>query len=238
MIIWQGMGFLVALILLVVLGTLGPFFNRPDMVEFKAYSDTIIFFVSAALTLLLGIILRRRKAKVFIDAETGQTVEVKRRDTLFFIPVLFWPVIFAGFGVKFLFGESTLSVYGGTVTRASVYYCFSGARMEEAIAAISSAKPPADFDRLSDAADKTERVQMLKKIGRCGVFRESALPMRFEAAELSQREYQGAVWRIAKVDVVELGGHRLEEALLGVRIFRPHTSENEHFIASDSGKTW
>ncbi|MDR1163438.1 MAG: hypothetical protein LBM17_06360 [Candidatus Accumulibacter sp.] len=238
MIIWQGMGILVALILLVVLGTLGPFFNRPDMVEYKAFSDAIIFFVSAALTLLLGLILRRRKAKVFIDAETGQRVEVRRRDTLFFIPVLFWPVIFTGFGVKFLFSESPVSVYGGAVTRASVYYCLSSIGVEKAIAAISSAKPPADFDRLSDAADKAERVRMLKEIGHCGVFRESALPIRFEAAEFSQREYQGVVWRTAKVDVVEMGGHRLEEALPGVRIFRPYTSEDEHFIVSDSGKTW
>ena len=102
MIIWQGLGFLVVLILLAAILVAGPVFDTPAMAEYEKFSDVAIFFTSALLTLLLGLYLRRRKDRVLIDEASGEKIILRSRHTLFFIPVLFWPAIFAGLGIWFL----------------------------------------------------------------------------------------------------------------------------------------
>jgi hypothetical protein len=229
------MGFLVALILFVTLATLGPFFNRPDMAEYKVYADAAIFFTSAILTLLLGLYLRRKKGKVFIDPESGDLVEIKPRHTLFFIPVLFWPLIFAGFGVKFLFFTPKKPM--GALIRSQVYYCFSEDHMDKAIDEIAATKNPVNYDRLQSDAEKNERRELLERQKDCGVVKESAFPMRFESDTLLEVGFEGRTWRIAQVRLKEMEGERLEKPFR-VWFFRRYDNERDAFIRFDDGKTW
>ena len=94
--------FLVVLILLAALFVVGLVFDRPAMTEYEKFQDAAIFFTSALPTLLLGLSLRRRKGRGLIDEASGEKIILRSRHTLFFIPVLFWPVIFAGAGIGFL----------------------------------------------------------------------------------------------------------------------------------------
>ncbi|WP_434352591.1 hypothetical protein VH441_05055 [Psychrobacter sp. HD31] len=103
MIIWNGWGFLVAVI------TFGCSFLLEWFSEKMMGSETYYQENSAPLAialLLAGLIsgflgnwLNTRKAKVFIDKETGQEVIMKDKHSLFFIPMEHWGIILAGLSI-------------------------------------------------------------------------------------------------------------------------------------------
>ena len=96
-IIWQGLGFLVAVIVfgcslvanLVSNATVGDgYFDR------HKWPLAVSLIVSAALCWLLGSYLGARSDRIAIDKETGKEFVVNRsRHGLFFIPILYWPPI-------------------------------------------------------------------------------------------------------------------------------------------------
>ena len=54
-------------------------------------------FASGAACLPLGLYFRDLKAQVLIDPKTGKEVILRQSHTLFFIPVLWWSPVLAGF---------------------------------------------------------------------------------------------------------------------------------------------
>ena len=110
-IIWQGLGFLVAVIVfgcslaanLILNATVGDgYYDHHDW----PFAVSLIF--SAAICWFLGNHLRKRSDRIAIDKKTGNEFVVNQsRHTLFFIPMHFWsPILLLIalilFGIEFL----------------------------------------------------------------------------------------------------------------------------------------
>jgi hypothetical protein len=242
MIIWQGLGFLVVPIILAAIFIVSHFFNNPGMAEYEKFKDPAIFLVSALLTLLLGLVLRKKKGKVFIDEASGKEVVIRPRHTLFFIPVILWPVIFAGIGVWFLVREPPPKAIKGELIRPLGYFCDSQEGMKSAIAAISATEQPVNYDQLpeSDGRAQFERLALLQTLKDCAVISESLLPVRLEFRETRQEEHAGRNWHIAKVYFQEIKGESLKirEQIQPIWLFHRYETEADAFIQTEDGKKW
>lgn len=107
MVIWSGLGFLVAVV------TFGCLLATEILVEASFHDDQyyqahgwpklVAFVVAAAIVGVVGRRLSRRQGKVLIDPETGSEVIVGRNHTFFFIPVEYWAPILLVLGVAFFF---------------------------------------------------------------------------------------------------------------------------------------
>ena len=105
MIIWTGLGFLVAVIGFVVL-------VLTELVSEKITGDDQLYqqhgwvilvgmLVAGAVTYGLHRLLLLQKGRTVIDKQTGQEVVLRSSHSLFFIPVKWWPIVFAILGVVF-----------------------------------------------------------------------------------------------------------------------------------------
>ena len=103
MIIWNGMGFMV-----VVLGVLGMFLVDLGAATITGVDNNfaehpgrlfIGFLVAALLVFLFSLFLSNRETRTVIDKESGQEFELGRNDSLFFIPVKWWPILLIILGV-------------------------------------------------------------------------------------------------------------------------------------------
>jgi hypothetical protein len=99
MIIWTGLGFLVAVIVFVSSIILNLAFNTWFG---EGYYDThkwplaISLFISAIICWLLGSALRKRTSQTVIDKATGQEMVLNRSNhSLFFIPMHLWGPVLA-----------------------------------------------------------------------------------------------------------------------------------------------
>jgi hypothetical protein len=98
MIIWNGFGFFVFIL------AFGSAIGTELISEYLAGDDTfyqqhpamisVAMVFSAILTYLLNLLISRQKAQVLIDKETGEEMILQHSQSLFFIPVKWWPVIF------------------------------------------------------------------------------------------------------------------------------------------------
>lgn len=103
MIIWRGFGFLVG-----IAGFAGmilanvythSLINDDAYYRAHAWPKLIGAAVGAAMAFAVVKILRRfEKPRIVIDKETGKEVELRRGDSLYFIPVRFWPFLIFGIG--------------------------------------------------------------------------------------------------------------------------------------------
>lgn len=105
MIIWNGLGFLVAVIgfgALLVTEIVSEQITEDDQF-YQQHSWLILVGMTVAALLTFGLdkLLFRRKERVLIDQETGQKVVFRPNHSLFFIPVRWWPVVFLILGVAF-----------------------------------------------------------------------------------------------------------------------------------------
>jgi hypothetical protein len=92
MIIWSGLGFL-PIIFLMVFG-FGFASENDGAMSDKALA--CIFFLTGLASGALGWWLRTRPARVLVDKATGQEVVLRRRHSLFFVPMFYWgPIFFA-----------------------------------------------------------------------------------------------------------------------------------------------
>lgn len=89
MIIWQGLGFLAALIPFVLLVLLSLF----DKSNTFTYGNEIVLAISAIAVWLVGKKLNGTKGKVLIDPETKQEVLLKNKHTMFWIPMEWFGVL-------------------------------------------------------------------------------------------------------------------------------------------------
>ena len=102
MIIWSGLGFLVAVIGFASL-ILTEFVSEKVTGDDQFYQEhgwviLVGMLLAAGLTYGLHRLLLQ-KGRVVIDKETGQEIVLRSSHSLFFIPVKWWPVVFIGLGV-------------------------------------------------------------------------------------------------------------------------------------------
>lgn len=103
MIIWSGLGFLVAVIGFASL-ILTEFVSEKVTGDDQFYQEHgwVIFvgmLLAAGLSYGLHRLLLLQKGRIVIDKETGQEIVLRSSHSLFFIPVKWWPVVFVGLGV-------------------------------------------------------------------------------------------------------------------------------------------
>jgi hypothetical protein len=110
MIIWQGAGFLVAIVTFLML--LLTEISVEALFKDKAYYQThgwpklLAFFIAGCIVLPMGKSLNRKRGKVLIEKDTGKALRLRPTHTLFFINVEYWGYILFALGVVFL-GVST-----------------------------------------------------------------------------------------------------------------------------------
>ncbi len=86
--IWQGLGFLVVIVPLLcvlVMSFLSAAVNLSNLAAVVA-----ALFMSAAAVFYLGRHLNSRPGRTLVDPATGQSVELRKRHTLFWIPMQYW----------------------------------------------------------------------------------------------------------------------------------------------------
>jgi hypothetical protein len=103
MIIWSGLGFLVAVIVFGFALACNFAFNAiygHGYYETHHWTIGVAMFLSAITCWLLGTALRSRKPRIVIDKATGKEMPLDRsRHTLFFIPMHLWAPVLALIGV-------------------------------------------------------------------------------------------------------------------------------------------
>ncbi len=95
MIVWQGFGFLVALIPIIFIGGI----NAIDASDTMTYGFEVALLLSAVTIWLLGRKLNSKQGKILIDPETNEPVEIKNKHTLFWIPMEWFAVLIAAFAI-------------------------------------------------------------------------------------------------------------------------------------------
>ena len=107
MIIWSGLGFLVALItflfLLVAEYASESLFGDASYFQNHGWPKLMAFFISGVLVWLLGSYLNNKQGKVMIEKETGQEFFMKPNHSLFFIRMEYWGPILLILGIIALF---------------------------------------------------------------------------------------------------------------------------------------
>lgn len=107
MIIWQGVGFIVAVVAFVMLllteVSVESLFGDEKYYQAHGWPKLAALAVAGLVVLLIGKYLNGRGGKVLIEKDTGREVLVKPRHSLFFINVEYWGYILVALGVIFLF---------------------------------------------------------------------------------------------------------------------------------------
>jgi hypothetical protein len=107
MMIWSGLGFLVAVItflqLVLTEAVVERLFRDDTYYQTHGWPKLIAFLIAAAITWPLGNLLNGRSSRVLLDPQTGQEVVLRPNHTLFFIRMEYWAPILALLGVIFLF---------------------------------------------------------------------------------------------------------------------------------------
>jgi len=105
MIIWKGLGFLVAVItflcLLLTEWSVERAFSDDNYYQAHGWPKLVGMLVAALLVWMMAKYFDSRQTETRIDAETGEkiTVLADHNHTLFFIPIRFWPPILIVLGI-------------------------------------------------------------------------------------------------------------------------------------------
>jgi len=107
MIVWQGFGFLVAVVGIAILA-LTEYVVRiitKNEVYYQAHGWPKLLGLWLAAAAIFGIAkyFDSRPAKVVIEKDTGREVVLKQAHSLFFVPMKYWTYVFLSLGVVFLF---------------------------------------------------------------------------------------------------------------------------------------
>ncbi len=97
MIVWQGFGFLGALIPVILLVLF-------DMGDTKmAFGTEAALIIAAVIVFFVGKHLNAKPGKVLIDPETNEEVELKSKHTLFWVPMEWFALVIAASGIYTFF---------------------------------------------------------------------------------------------------------------------------------------
>jgi len=106
MIIWNGLGFLVAIItfalLLITEYTSEALFKDESYYQTHGWPKLIAFFVAGVIMWFLGNYLNKKQGKVMIEKETGKEILFKPNHSLFFVKMEYWGPILFVVGIIFL----------------------------------------------------------------------------------------------------------------------------------------
>lgn len=105
MIIWRGLGILVAVICfaaLILTEKVSENITGDDQF-YQQHGWVVLIGLLVAATLTYGLhrLLRLQKGRVVIDKETGEEIVLSPKHSLFFIPVQLWPAVFVILGLVF-----------------------------------------------------------------------------------------------------------------------------------------
>jgi hypothetical protein len=107
MIIWTGVGFIVAVVafLMLVLAefSVEAFFKDESYYQTHGWPKLFAFAVAGFIVLLLGKRLNKKAGKVVIEKETGKELVLNKKHSLFFIDIEYWGYILFALGLIFLF---------------------------------------------------------------------------------------------------------------------------------------
>lgn len=95
-IIWNGFGFLVAVITfgcLLVSNLIANAVAGEGYYEHHQWLMGVSFLAAAAICWFFGSYLRKRPGHVVIDKKTGEEITLRKKHGLFFIPMRWWGVI-------------------------------------------------------------------------------------------------------------------------------------------------
>lgn len=97
MVIWSGLGYLVLVILLadslLIQLISGALTNNSRYFQENSMLLVLSLWLSSAIIYFLGRWLNSRKAKIYIDKETGQEIKIQNNHRLFFIPMQYWGLL-------------------------------------------------------------------------------------------------------------------------------------------------
>jgi hypothetical protein len=107
MIIWSGLGFLVAVIAFVSMifaeYTTESLFQDDSYYQTHGWPKLLAFWIAGVTVWFLGNHLNQKPGQVMIDKETGTEVLMKPNHALFFIKLEYWGPILFILGILFLF---------------------------------------------------------------------------------------------------------------------------------------
>jgi hypothetical protein len=107
MIIWTGVGFIVAVVafLMLVLTefSVEALFRDESYYQSHGWPKLLAFAVAGFIVLVLGKLLNKKEGKVLIEKETGKELVLKKKHSLFFIDIEYWGYILFALGLVFLF---------------------------------------------------------------------------------------------------------------------------------------
>jgi hypothetical protein len=107
MIIWNGWGFLVAVIafacLLASEAATEAAFADSRYYQQHGWPKMVAFLIAALLVWLLNFCLSGRRSRIAIDVETHQPLVLRADDSLFFIPLRYWAPLLIGLAFVLLF---------------------------------------------------------------------------------------------------------------------------------------
>jgi hypothetical protein len=105
MIIWNGRGFVVAVIAFACL-LLSEFLSERHFHDSAYYQQhgwpkLVAFLIAGVIVWRLSVHWGKTPARTLIEKETGKEVIMHRDDSLFFIPLRYWGPILCGLGIVF-----------------------------------------------------------------------------------------------------------------------------------------
>jgi len=106
MIVWQGFGFIVAVIgfgSLVLAEYLTRTFKDQYYYQEHGWPKLVAFWLAAGVVWLIARYYDTRPGKVMIEKDTGREIVVRRNHSLFFLPMRYWTYVFLVLGAVFLF---------------------------------------------------------------------------------------------------------------------------------------
>jgi hypothetical protein len=107
MIIWRGLGFLVAIIsflcLVLAEAIVESIYNNESYYQDHGWPAATGLVIAAAILWPLGRKLNQEKAKVLVDKETGEELILEKHHDFFFIRMEYWAPILIVIGIVFIF---------------------------------------------------------------------------------------------------------------------------------------
>jgi len=108
MVVWQGLGILVPFVVIVTMAAvqgLADLVMGGGFYSHHAATQVTAALLAAVLVTALGLYLRGKGGRVVIDKETGREIVLRRRHTLFFIPIEYWGLVVLVLGAFVTFGK-------------------------------------------------------------------------------------------------------------------------------------
>ena len=107
MIIWQGAGFIVAVVafamLLIMELSVEALFKDDKYYQTHGWPKLAAFFIAGLIVFFIGRYFNKKQGRVLVEKDTGREVVLKSKHSLFFINVEYWSYILFALGFVFLF---------------------------------------------------------------------------------------------------------------------------------------